>query len=76
MDRSQETTPRRDPASMKGFPRRGSNLRLDRLEQADALLASMKGFPRRGSNHGLDDDLHGLFYASMKGFPRRGSNAR
>ena len=38
-------------ASMKGFPRRGSNLRLDRLEQADALLASMKGFPRRGSNH-------------------------
>ena len=36
-------------ASMKGFPRRGSNHRVAGHDNVDDL-ASMKGFPRRGSN--------------------------
>ena len=35
---------------MKGFPRRGSDVRLVRPELAGHLVASMKGFPRRGSD--------------------------
>ena len=60
-------------ASMKGFPRRGSN-RPRILHPVVANLASMKGFPRRGSNR--PRILHPVVanLASMKGFPRRGSN--
>ena len=38
-----------DPASMKGFPRRGSD-GLARGVGVGGQLASMKGFPRRGSD--------------------------
>ena len=36
-------------ASMKGFPRRGSNASAA-APPSGATWASMKGFPRRGSN--------------------------
>ncbi len=39
----------RPPASMKGFPRRGSD-GVGGLDEGAAVVASMKGFPRRGSD--------------------------
>ena len=61
-------------ASMKGFPRRGSDAHVDGPVRASPR-ASMKGFPRRGSDVVRDrDDGAREVVASMKGFPRRGSD--
>ncbi len=60
-------------ASMKGFPRRGSDAH-DFTVLADRPSASMKGFPRRGSDVHADILQDVLVCASMKGFPRRGSD--
>ena len=64
-----------EAASMKGFPRRGSDLG-EKQRGVGLPHASMKGFPRRGSDARSSGACTCTCPASMKGFPRRGSDRR
>ena len=61
-------------ASMKGFPRRGSNLLQLGIEQARGL-ASMKGFPRRGSNGAAAAGPGTMWKCLNEGLPQKGKQS-